>query len=778
MACLGNVFPLSYSCHIGLICLPAQFIPAGDMYHKSTLSSPGIDFNTPTLKQYRARRLLKDHLARWGVAAGGVGVILAILLIFLYLLYEVMPLFSGARMVPVASYPASTSAIFVSLDAQAEMAMETLKSGRLRFFATRSGVLLHDDSLPLPTGSTVEQVVTDAGRSGLMAAGLSNGGVVLFEQGYQLTDSDDRIAPEIRYPFGRRPFLMTRSSTPLTTLAISNGEERLLVAGHVDNQVVLTAFAKSKSLLAEAIAGEPSSVVLPTVTGEIKQLLIDPEQNWLYVLSDSNRLTVINIRDIEHPVVQQTLALTAPGVAVTDMAFLSGGISVLVGDSQGSITQWFMVRGDEGWALSPVRSLRIGNDPVNKIVPEHGRKGFLAADVNGTVGLFYTTSSRTLLTEPLAHERIDLMAVSPQGDYLLLVSAGKMQFFAVDNPHPEISWSALWGKVWYESYPQADYIWQSATGNNDVEAKLSLVPLVFGTLKAAFYAMLLATPLAIGAAIYTGYFMAPALRHRVKPVIEQMAALPTVILGFMAAVWLAPQIESHLVGIFALLLLLPAGILLFALCWDLLPLAHRLRAGGQAMLLVPVVLACGALAMMLGECLEAWLFAGDMSTWLTVALGIPFDQRNALVIGMAMGFAVIPTIFSIAEEAIFSVPRHLTCGSLALGATPWQTLSRVVIVTASSGIFAAVMIGMTRVVGETMIVLMATGNTPITEVNIFQGMRTLAASIAVEIPEAEVRSTHYRMLFLAALVLFVFTFVVNGVVDLMRYRLRQKYSSF
>lgn len=745
------------------------------MYHKSTSHSPGIDFNTPQLKKYRARRFLKDHFARWGVAAGGVGVILAILLIFLYLLYEVMPLFTSVRIAPVASYPSSAGAIFASLETRAEIAMEAQKSGSLVFFATRTGVTLHNDSLPLPVGSTVAQIVTDAGGSGLMAAGLSNGDVVLFDQGYQLAGTG--IAPEIRYPFGSRPFAVVDSPAPLTALAISDGEEQLLVAGSVDNQLVLTAFSKRSQLLAEAVASEPVSVMLPAITGEIKQLLIDPEQTWLYVHSASNRLTVINIRDIGHPYVQQTLALTAPGVTVTDMVFLSGGISVLVGDSQGTIAQWFMVRGDNGPTLKPVRSFRIGNDPVDKIVPEHSRKGFLAADVNGVVGLFYTTSSRTLLSEPLARGRIDLMAVSPRGDYLLLVSAGKTQFFAVDNPHPEISWSALWGKVWYESYPQADYVWQSSTANNDVEAKLSLVPLTFGTLKAAFYTMLLATPLAIGAAIYTGYFMAPALRRKVKPVIELMAALPTVILGFMAVVWLAPLIESRLAGIFALFLMVPAGILLFALCWDRLPFAHRLREGMQAILLVPVVLASGALAMMLGEHLEAWLFAGDMSLWLTVEFGIPFDQRNALVVGLVMGFAVIPTIFSIAEEAIFSVPRHLTSGSLALGATPWQTLTRVVILTASSGIFAAVMIGMGRAVGETMIVLMATGNTPITDVNIFQGMRTLAANIAVELPEAEVGSTHYRILFLAALVLFVFTFVVNGVVDLVRYRLRQKYSS-
>ena len=166
-----------------------------------------------------------------------------------------------------------------------------------------------------------------------------------------------------------------------------------------------------------------------------------------------------------------------------------------------------------------------------------------------------------------------------------------------------------------------------------------------------------------------------------------------------------------------------------------------------------------------------------MRLWLTNELGIPFDQRNALVVGLAMGFAVIPNIYSIAEDAVFSVPKSLTFGSLALGATPWQTLTRVVILTASPGIFSALMIGMGRAVGETMIVLMATGNTPIMDINIFEGMRTLAANVAVEMPESEVGGTHYRVLFLAALVLLLFTFVMNTLAELIRQRLRTRYSS-
>ena len=166
-----------------------------------------------------------------------------------------------------------------------------------------------------------------------------------------------------------------------------------------------------------------------------------------------------------------------------------------------------------------------------------------------------------------------------------------------------------------------------------------------------------------------------------------------------------------------------------------------------------------------------------MRRWLTNDLGVDFDQRNSMVVGLAMGFAVIPTIFSITEDAIFAVPKNLTFGSLALGASPWQTLVRVILPTASPGIFSAVMIGLGRAVGETMIVLMATGNTPIMDMNIFEGLRTLSANISVEMPEAEVDSSHYRILFLSGLVLFVFTFIVNTTGETVRQRLREKYGS-
>ncbi|MFU8816057.1 MAG: ABC transporter permease subunit, partial [Pseudomonadales bacterium] len=249
-------------------------------------------------------------------------------------------------------------------------------------------------------------------------------------------------------------------------------------------------------------------------------------------------------------------------------------------------------------------------------------------------------------------------------------------------------------------------------------------------------------------------------------------------LGFLAGLWLAPIIEANLAAVLSILLVMPAATLLTAWLWSQLPDRLTRPCGGwYGLLLVPVIVGSVWFAFTIGPWVEVLLFGGNTQAWLLDTWGLDYDQRNALVVGIAMGLAVIPTIFSIAEDAIYGVPTHLVNGSLALGATPWQTLIRVVVLTASPGIFSGVMIGLGRAVGETMIVLMATGNTPIMDVNIFEGMRTFAANIAVELPEAEVHSTHYRILFLAALALFLLTFVFNTVAELVRQRLRIRYGN-
>ncbi len=256
-----------------------------------------------------------------------------------------------------------------------------------------------------------------------------------------------------------------------------------------------------------------------------------------------------------------------------------------------------------------------------------------------------------------------------------------------------------------------------------------------------------------------------------------MAALPSVVIGFLAGLYLAGIVERHLVGVLLMIPLMPIGGTLGVLVWRLLParVLVKFKMGAEIALIVPLVLLAGWLAIAIGPSVEGWLFAGDARLWLSSALGLTYDQRNCLVVGIAMGFAVIPIIFTISEDAFSSVPSSLTAASLALGASRWQTAVRIVLPTASPGIFSAVMVGFGRAVGETMIVLMATGNTPVMDWSIFNGIRTLSANIAVEIPEAPYAGTLYRTLFLAAALLFAMTFVVNTVAEVIRQRLRERY---
>jgi phosphate transport system permease protein len=755
------------------------------------LATPGatVVMNAPSTPAFKHRlsgwRKVKDSLANFTITAGGMAVLGAILLIFFYLLYEIMPMFSPAKVEHRASYtlgsyqPGHTAGkpLFLTMEEQAEIAMQLDDRGVVQFFKAASGQPLLTKYLPLHN-KPISGFALNSEQQPLMAL-ASDGRVLLAKPRYKVSYPGDKrlITPDISYPYGEQQIVITDNDRPIQQLALRDSDEQLLIVAVVDGVLHGRRFVKEEDFLTEEVVLEEESLNLPVIDISVDWLEIGPTQQWLYLVSNNGDYRVIDLDD--EKVIDAGRLLE--GGKVSDIRLLLGGISLLVASDQGTISQWFMVRA-EGQAsrLQFIRQFDAGDAAIDTLKVEHRRKGFLTVDSNQQLGIFYTTSARQLLSTSISDQPVVQLAISPRANALLTQNQqGQFSYWQLHNEHPEISWSALWSEVWYESYPEPDYIWQSSAANNDFEPKYSFSPLAFGTLKAAFYAMLLAAPLALCGAIYTAYFMSPTVRRKVKPLIELMEALPTVILGFLAGLWLAPFLERNLAGVFSLFMLLPVGVLLFGYCWSRLPDRLRLWVpdGWHAILLIPLVIAVCWGSIALSPSLELWFFNGDMRSWLTHDLGISFDQRNAMVVGIAMGFAVVPTIFSIAEDAIFSVPKSLSYGSLALGATPWQTLMGVVIPTASPGIFSALMIGMGRAVGETMIVLMATGNTPVMDANIFEGMRTLAANIAVEIGETEVDSSHYRVLFLAAFVLFLFTFVVNTVAEIVRQRLRKQYGS-
>ncbi|UXZ99350.1 ABC transporter permease subunit [Pseudomonas phytophila] len=667
----------------------------------------------------------------------------------------------------------------LTVEEQNQVGMRISDKGEAVFFGIADGAEIKRVSLPLPAGVSVASLGQDQPGTPLIALGLSNGQVLAFRHSYLITypNNHKTITPTITWPYGEAPLVLDEGGQAVEHVSINANGEKLLIAGTTGKQLHVLSLAKEENMMTGEVTSEQSRIELPQMSEAVKAIYIDPRQQWLYVINGRAQADVFSLRD---RTLNGRYKLLEDGNAeITASTQLVGGISLIIGNSKGGMAQWFMARDVDGeQRFMHIRDFKMGAAPITQITAEQRRKGFIALDASGQLGVFHSTAHRTLLVEKVA-DGSGIFALSPRADQILVEQGGALRPMSLKNPHPEVSWSALWGKVWYENYDAPQYVWQSTASNSDFEPKLSLAPLTYGTLKAAFYAMLLAAPLAVAAAIYTAYFMAPGMRRKVKPVIELMEAMPTVILGFFAGLFLAPYLEGHLPGVFSLMLLTPIGILLAGFTWSRLPDSIRLRVpdGWESAILLPVVLLVGWFSLSMSPHLENWFFGGDMRMWISHDLGITYDQRNALVVGIAMGFAVIPNIYSIAEDAVFSVPRGLTLGSLALGATPWQTLTRVVILTASPGIFSALMIGMGRAVGETMIVLMATGNTPIMDMNLFEGMRTLAANVAVEMPESEVGGSHYRVLFLAALVLLMFTFVMNTLAELIRQRLRKQYSS-
>ena len=734
---------------------------------------------------HRRWRIIKDRLFGGTMAFGGVAVIAALLTIFLYLLWVVAPLFMPASITTLSSFQSDVKPAHLSLNEHGDLAFLVGPDGHFRFVDAADGKVRKSGAL-LPAGTSLQAGLTGYRTHGPLALGLADGRALLVQSAYRSTFINNQrgVDPSLSYPLGQTPLTMLPKGGQLRALtAATDGTTFTLAAVSTEGDLVMAHAAPATGLVLDPESAELETTVTPIerLASDTAHVLVNNDQQQIFTVSSSGSVSFFDIRDKTAPRRVETVQVVGPDMQVTDARLLAGGHSLLIGDSTGRISQWFPVRDPaNNLRLTRVREFTALHGAISQIEPEYYRKAFAAMDAGGTLGLFHTTSERTLLIEQTGLTGARALSYSPRAEHLMAFGeAGDLRRWQANNHHPEVSWHSLWEKVWYEGRSGPEFIWQSSSASSDFEPKFSLTPLVFGTIKAAFYALFFAIPLAICGAIYTAYFMHPRMRAVVKPSIEIMAALPTVILGFLAGLWLAPLIESHLMGVLAATVLLPLSVVLASALFSVMPVRVQgwLPPGRETLLIIPLLSLVLWGVMEISQPLEQLWFGGNLPRWLTQEFGITYDQRNSLVVGIAMGFAVIPNIFSISEDAVFAVPRQLTTGSLALGATPWQTLSRVVLLTASPGIFSGVMIGLGRAVGETMIVLMSTGNTPVMDLSIFQGFRALSANIAVEMPESELNSTHYRVLFLAALVLFLTTFVFNTVAEVVRQRLRRRYGN-
>lgn len=715
------------------------------------------------------RRRLADRLATAGVAAGGIAVIASILGILAFLLMEVWPLLRPPEVETLPPFgitgPTPTA---LATDEHRTHVATLATDGVVRVYATDGRLALEQALLP-PESPPLTSAAAPSGDP-TFVAGTADGRVLVAPVTFGVRFEGDtrRVTPSLG---DVEALVLDPAGAPLATSTARRTDDRTLAAAQLaDGTVAVVRREVSRGFLDGAETETLTRTVLAPVP-PLARLVADRAERTLYGGTGDGRIVAWDLRAAGIP---EPSFSDAGGSAITALDLLIGDRSLLVGQADGRVSVWFHVDG----VLTRARDFPPLSSAVRLLAPSSRNRSFLAQDEAGALALYYATSGRELWTGPSPAPNAAGLTISPRGDAAYLADADRIDPLAIDNPHPEVSFQSMFLPVWYEGYPKPELVWQSSSGTDDFEPKLSLTPLLVGTLKGTFYSLVLAVPLAVLGAMYTSQFMHPKLQRIVKPSVELMASLPSVVLGFLAGLWLAPRVESAFTGILLAGLVLPLCAIAGGASLAALPARIRARILPGVEVFWYAALVAGGLWLCLAwsPMLETWIFGGSFPQWLLDATGMRYDQRNAVVVGLAMGFAVIPIIFAISEDSFSNVPYHLTAGSLALGASRWQTVVRVVLPTASPGIFSAIMVGFGRAVGETMIVLMATGNTPIVDWSPFNGFRTLSANVAVEIPEAPEGGTLFRTLFLAALLLFALTFVVNTLAELVRQRLRTRYA--
>lgn len=868
-------------------------------------------------RHLRTRRstAFADRLARALITVGGIGTIVAVSTVFVFLFWVVKDLFLSAKVGEPTRYEISTGVevLAVGIDEYQTIAWTLESDGLIRAVGSRDGQNVAEHRVVAVGGSPLTAFgVTPEGRD--FALGFADGTVRLasieFATEYRDADAiegdlrrlkvgevgrlgESTVERTVLGQFRVRTLRLELgdpvsilAGTPVTAVHRGERDEDVVVAAAgVDGRCAVLVQTRERDFLSDAVVSvwsEPHPVPVGSGGTAPRHVLVTDRGSNLLLGWVDGKLERWAIRDLAAPQLAETLDVTPePGIELSALGMLLGGSTVISGRSDGVVSGWFVVPNGsndvDGFALAEAHRFELPGAPrVVAIASSQRERIFAVGTAAGHVHVAHMTSEK-LLADVTVRDRepIRAVAIAPKNDALITVTRRAVAVRPFDPRHASASFGTIFGPNWYERDPGPSYTWQSSSGSDGFEPKLSLIPLIFGTLKATLYSMLLAVPLALLAAIYTSEFVSRRARARIKPLVELMASLPSVVLGFLAAIVIAPAVEGVVPQLLTALVTVPIAVLGFAHLWQIVPTHIALRHAALRLPMTMLALGCGvALAAWIGPVAEQALFGGSMRMWLngqsagakdgsagwlpvtlplcaiavtllvgsrvtpwvarrtagmtharaggmhllkfvvavTVTLGIAwllavvlfesprvlgadrpldlraglpfgpvdlspigaFDQRNSLVVGFVMGFAIIPIIYTIAEDALASVPEHLRAASLGAGATTWQTAVRVIVPTAMSGLFSACMVGLGRAVGETMIVLMAAGGTPVMDLNMFGGFRTLSHNIANELPEAVPGSTHFVTLFLAALVLLAITFVINTIAEAVRQRFRRR----
>ncbi len=726
-----------------------------------------------------------DRVATFVITSGGIAIIGAVILILVLIFQVAFPLLKSPDASEVASLPIPT------IEGRADIAalcmdeyLETVgtldRSGLFQFFTIADGKVTADHRIAAPGDPAATILSAELFGNLQYSVHWSNHEVTLVKVGFATDHSGDGARVVVPSVKEEASFAAPEGVVPTFAVGrIGQEDGRIRVDQTGPSSLLVSQIAVKTDFLGnETVTSETTPL---TVEGtEIRSLALDSHGAGLYAGTANGRILRWSIGEPGEVTLMDDVAFDGSGLPVTRVGLVFGDISLAAVNEAGVYSTWFPVENAaEGTRpLTRIHTLESADTGTQALLQSRRNKMMLRLLDDGTMNFDYPTNERHLLSirpeKPLAQVAMNTRANGIAG----LDKEGTLHVWELDAPHPEISLGTLFGKIWYENYPAPESTWQSSASSDDFEPKFSLVPLIFGSFKGTVYAMFFAVPLALLGAIYTSQFTNRTMQSIIKSTLEIMAAVPSVVIGFLIALWLAPIVETNVLSFMCSVVLFPICYILFVMACQPVretALFKKLERGNEFLVMIPVTLLAGVCAWQLGGFVESALFSGDFKAWLYTQGETRYDQRNCIIIAFGLGFAVIPIIFTISEDALSNIPGSLKAASQALGATRWQTVWRVILPTASPGIFAGIIIGFGRAVGETMIVLMATGNTPILDWSPFNGMRTLSANIAVEIPEAPVGGTLYRVLFLSAVLLLLLTSILNTMAELIRQHLRNKY---
>lgn len=754
--------------------------------------------------------LLIDQWMGRIIRLGGISVVIAVFGMLIFLVSQIFPLFSKAKVDSQAPVNFSqTTSVAFGEDEYGDLPFTCDASGNITFRKASDGSLVKtwtakfektpsatDGQMVSPESIPVTAVKTYP-REGLVLLGLADGSVRELKISYKITfakNGNRELEPQVDLNYAGK---ISETSTPiLEAWSVKGAEGRLyLCRQKKDGHDTITGrrLSERKGLggKAKITIGEPFPVAADVT--DLERVLVPSTADSLLVIRKTGEVRVYQNTENTFSLIQSfSPFLETKNPQIAAAGFIFGNVSVVFQSSQNEEIVWSLypqkqADGQMARRWGKIHDCESLAGVGQGIFPASGNKCYLSV-AGGRMQIRNMTNGSIRWESSAPNSPIQQVVFSRNYNRLsILCEDGKVYRWTITDHHPEASWNTFFGKIWYEGAEGPAYTWQSSSGSDEFEAKYSLVPLIYGTVKGTFYALLFAIPIALLAAVYVSHFLRPEWKLVIKPLMEIMASLPSVVLGFLAGLWLAPLVDTHLIPILCVIAVLAPSALLAGFIWSKLPQSVRRQVGPgwEFAYLFPFILLCMYGAWNLGPTIESTFFTvkdlasgqniSDFREWWRQSTGLNYDARNSLVVGFVMGFAVIPIVFTIAEDALSNVPNSLISGSLALGASRWQTVWTVVVPTAISGILSAIMIGFGRAVGETMIVVMATGNTAVMEANPFNGMRTLSANIAVELPEAAAGETHFRALFLGACCLFALTFVVNTFAETLRQRLRERY---